>query len=114
MEWGSGRRKAGNYTGQHKHGINAYRHPCLEWHCNPRYQCQSGRRHLMPETAPPFYLTTLSLSQTIQRRMLERLMTDLFPKDAEGSSCDQNSFGETAPQTGKGKHAMTTYGGLEV
>jgi hypothetical protein len=31
------RRKAVNYT-QHKHTINAHRHPCLEWDSNPRSQ----------------------------------------------------------------------------
>jgi hypothetical protein len=32
------------HTEQHKHGINEYRHSCLEWHSNPRSQCTSGRR----------------------------------------------------------------------
>jgi hypothetical protein len=32
------------HTGQHKHRINAHRHPCLKWDSNPRSQCLSGRR----------------------------------------------------------------------
>jgi hypothetical protein len=36
------------YTEQHKHRINANRHPCLEWDSNPRSQCSSGRRQFMP------------------------------------------------------------------
>jgi hypothetical protein len=36
------------YTGQHKHRINAHRHPCLKWNSNPRSQCFSGRRWFMP------------------------------------------------------------------
>jgi hypothetical protein len=35
------------HTGQHKHRINANRHPCLEWDSNPRSQCLSGRRRFM-------------------------------------------------------------------
>jgi hypothetical protein len=34
------------HTEQHKHILNAYRHPCLEWDSNPRSQCLSGRRQL--------------------------------------------------------------------
>jgi hypothetical protein len=34
-------------TGQHKHRINAHRHPCLEWDSNPRYQLPSERRQFM-------------------------------------------------------------------
>jgi hypothetical protein len=33
---------------QHKHRINAHRHPCLEWDSNPRSQCSSGRSRCMP------------------------------------------------------------------
>jgi hypothetical protein len=33
------------YREQHKHGINAQKHPCLEWDSNPRPQCSSGRRY---------------------------------------------------------------------
>jgi hypothetical protein len=36
------------HTEQHKHKINAYRHPCLEWDSNPRFQCSVGRRRFMP------------------------------------------------------------------
>jgi hypothetical protein len=36
------------HIGQHKHRINAHRHPCLEWDSNPRSQCLSGRRRFMP------------------------------------------------------------------
>jgi hypothetical protein len=35
-------------TEQHKHRMNAHRHPCLEWDTNPRTQCSSERRQLMP------------------------------------------------------------------
>jgi hypothetical protein len=38
-------------TGQHKHRINAYLHPCLEWDSNPRSQRPSGRKQFMPYTA---------------------------------------------------------------
>jgi hypothetical protein len=41
------------HTEQHKHRINAHRHPCLEWDSNPRSQCSSGRREFMPWTARP-------------------------------------------------------------
>jgi hypothetical protein len=36
------------HTEQHKHRINAYSQPCLEWDSNPRFQCSSGRRKFMP------------------------------------------------------------------
>jgi hypothetical protein len=36
------------YIGQHKHRINANKHPCLEWDSKPRSQCSSKRRQLMP------------------------------------------------------------------
>jgi hypothetical protein len=51
LDGGSARRKASTYTRQHKHRINAHRHPYLEWDSNPRFQCSSGRRHFMPKTA---------------------------------------------------------------
>jgi hypothetical protein len=35
-------------TEQHKHRINAHRHPCLAWDSNPRPQYLSGRRQFMP------------------------------------------------------------------
>jgi hypothetical protein len=35
------------HTEQHKHRINAHRHPCLEWDSIPRSQCSSGRRRSM-------------------------------------------------------------------
>jgi hypothetical protein len=36
------------HTGQHKHRINAHRHPSLKWDWNPRSQCFNGRRQSMP------------------------------------------------------------------
>jgi hypothetical protein len=36
------------HRGQHKHRINAHRHPCLKWDSNPRSQCSSGKRGFMP------------------------------------------------------------------
>jgi hypothetical protein len=38
LEWGISPSQ-GRYlhTGQHKHRINAHRHPCLEWDSNPRH-----------------------------------------------------------------------------
>jgi hypothetical protein len=36
------------HTGQHRHGINAHRHPRLEWDSNPRSQCSSRRKQFMP------------------------------------------------------------------
>jgi membrane associated rhomboid family serine protease len=35
-------------AGEHKHIINAHRHPCLEWNSSPRSQCSSGQRQFMP------------------------------------------------------------------
>jgi hypothetical protein len=35
------------HIGQHKHRINAYRHPCFKWNSNPRSQCSSGRWQFM-------------------------------------------------------------------
>jgi hypothetical protein len=32
---------------EHKHRINAHRHPCLDWDSNPRPQCLSGRGQFM-------------------------------------------------------------------
>jgi hypothetical protein len=43
----------GRYTGQHKHKINAQRHPCLKRDSTPRPQCSSGRRRFMLQTARP-------------------------------------------------------------
>jgi hypothetical protein len=39
------------YTGQQKHRIYAHRYQCLEWNSNPRSECLSGRRQLIPYTA---------------------------------------------------------------
>jgi hypothetical protein len=33
---------------QHRHGINADKHPCVEWDSNPRSQRSSERRQFMP------------------------------------------------------------------
>jgi hypothetical protein len=33
---------------QHKHRINAHRHPCLEWDSEPKSQFSSERRQFMP------------------------------------------------------------------
>jgi hypothetical protein len=41
------------HSEQHKHRINANRHPCLEWDSNPRSQRSSERRKFMPSTAWP-------------------------------------------------------------
>jgi hypothetical protein len=43
--------KAAAYIGQHKHRMNAHRHPCLELDSNTRSQYLSGRRHYMPYSA---------------------------------------------------------------
>jgi hypothetical protein len=55
MDGGSVRRKTATCTGQHKHRIRAYSHPCLEWDSSPRSQCVNGRRHSMPSTARPLW-----------------------------------------------------------
>jgi hypothetical protein len=34
-------------TEHHRHRINVYRHPCLEWNSNPQSQYSSGRRRLI-------------------------------------------------------------------
>jgi hypothetical protein len=36
------------HTEQHKHRINADKHPCLEWDSIPRSQWSSGLRQFMP------------------------------------------------------------------
>jgi hypothetical protein len=36
------------HIGQHKHRINANRHPCLKWDSKPRSQCLRGRKQFMP------------------------------------------------------------------
>jgi hypothetical protein len=36
------------HTEQHKHRINAHRHPCIEWDSNPRPQRSRERRQFMP------------------------------------------------------------------
>jgi hypothetical protein len=41
-------RKEPAHKGQHKHRINAHRHPCAKWGSNPWSQCLSGRRQFMP------------------------------------------------------------------
>jgi hypothetical protein len=46
-------------TEQHKHRINAHRHPCLEWDSNPRPQCSSRRRRFMPYIINYIIITTL-------------------------------------------------------
>jgi hypothetical protein len=59
LDGGSARRKSTTYTGQHKHIINAGRHPCLEWDSNPQSQCWSGQRHFMSYTARPLWSATV-------------------------------------------------------
>jgi hypothetical protein len=36
------------HKAQHRHIINAYRHPCHKWDLNPWSQCLSGQRWFMP------------------------------------------------------------------
>jgi hypothetical protein len=50
LEWGiSPSQGRFLHTDQHKHRINAFRHPCFEWDSNlKRSQCSSGRRQFMP------------------------------------------------------------------
>jgi hypothetical protein len=43
------------HTGQHRHRINAHKHPYLEWDSNPRYQCLTGRRQFIPYTPRPLW-----------------------------------------------------------
>jgi hypothetical protein len=51
------------HTGQHKHRINVHRHPYLDGNSNPRSQCSSRRRQLMPYTARPlWWASKLSLN----------------------------------------------------
>jgi hypothetical protein len=49
------------HTGQHKHRINADRHPCLQWDSNPQSQCYSGRIQCMPYTARPLWSALLPM-----------------------------------------------------
>jgi hypothetical protein len=53
---GINRHTAPTYIEQHKHRINADKHPCLMWDSNPRSQHLSNRRHFMPHTARPLWL----------------------------------------------------------
>jgi hypothetical protein len=53
-------------TGQHKHRINAHRHPCLKWDSSPRFQCWEGEdssclRPLGLWSAPVLYETVISV-----------------------------------------------------
>jgi hypothetical protein len=48
LDGGSASRKAAAYTGQHKHTMNADRHPCIEWDSNPQSQCSSEWRQFIP------------------------------------------------------------------
>jgi hypothetical protein len=41
------------HTWQHKHKINTYTHPYLEWDLNPQPQCLSERRLFTPQTVRP-------------------------------------------------------------
>jgi hypothetical protein len=43
------------HTGEHKHRINANRHPSLKWNSNPRSQCLSGRRQYIRFLLLKFY-----------------------------------------------------------
>jgi hypothetical protein len=49
------------HTGQHKHRINAHRHPCFKWNSNPRSQCFRGRRQFLPSTARPLWSANITL-----------------------------------------------------
>jgi hypothetical protein len=61
------------HTEQHKHRINAYRHPCLKWDWNPRPQCSSGRRRVMPETVRPLWAACMMRTvSNILRRIAAR------------------------------------------
>jgi hypothetical protein len=50
-------------TEQHKHGINAHRHPCLDWDSNPRSQCSNGRRRFIPQIARPLWSAHYNLKR---------------------------------------------------
>jgi hypothetical protein len=43
------------HTGQHKHRLNACKHPCLKWVPDPRCQCSSRQRQFLPSTAQPLW-----------------------------------------------------------
>jgi hypothetical protein len=43
------------HTEQHKHRINAHRHPCLQWDSSPRSHRSSERRQFTPQTARPLW-----------------------------------------------------------
>jgi hypothetical protein len=51
------------HTGEHKHRINAHRHPCLEWDSNPRSQRSSERRQFMPQTVRPLWPASVRASE---------------------------------------------------
>jgi hypothetical protein len=50
-------------TGQHKHRINAHRHPCLQWDLKPQSQRPSERRQFMPQTARPLWSASVRASE---------------------------------------------------
>jgi hypothetical protein len=60
------------HTGQHKHRINAHRHPRLKWDSNKRSQCLSGRRRFMPQTARPLWSASCELYR------VQILKSDIF------------------------------------
>jgi hypothetical protein len=53
---------------QHKHRINAQRHPCLEWDSNPRSQRSSERRQFMPQSARPLWSARYPISDMYKPR----------------------------------------------
>jgi hypothetical protein len=63
LDGGSARRKISTYTKQHKHRINAHKHPFLEWDSNPRLQRSSERRQFMPQTARPLWSESVRASE---------------------------------------------------
>jgi hypothetical protein len=46
------------HTKQHRQIINTHRHQYLVWVLNPRSQCSTGRRRLMPQIARPLWSTS--------------------------------------------------------
>jgi hypothetical protein len=59
IRWGISPSQGRSLCTEHKHRINAHRHPCLEWNSNPRSQRSSGWRLFIPSTARPLWSANL-------------------------------------------------------
>jgi hypothetical protein len=84
------------HAGQHKHRINIYKHPCLQWDSNPRFQRWSGRRLFMPHTARPLWSASIFICpeeiKVISYRDIERYSTGGHDLNLQSPSKPQNWY----------------------